>query len=91
MTDRPGPIHHPHDFTIPVLFDEVAYRDNGSIAVKVPFLEEGDGFSVVSEYYMLEGTDEAVAARVVALLTSGSQSTRMTLRTSIGASRSWSG
>ncbi|EIW60328.1 uncharacterized protein TRAVEDRAFT_19049 [Trametes versicolor FP-101664 SS1] len=32
---------------LPVLFDEVAYRDNSSIAVKVPFLEEGDGFNVV--------------------------------------------
>lgn len=76
VTDRlgPGTIYHAHGVALSVLFDEVAYRNNGSITVNVPFLEEGDDFTVVSKYYMLEGID-----RVTALLTSDSQSTRMTL------------
>ncbi|KAL1947930.1 hypothetical protein VTO73DRAFT_13654 [Trametes versicolor] len=37
----------PNGRLLPVVFDEVAYRSNGSVTVNVPFLEEGAGYGVV--------------------------------------------
>lgn len=70
--------------TLTVVFDEVAYRSNGSVTVNVPFLEEGAGYGVVGEYRH-QVYDRYLAACFAKLLTNDSQSTRMTLITCIGA------